>query len=58
MCNNKMDAMLMNSQNSKKSDRHRLLPNLSEKINLERIDKYVVLSNLSIHYTWRNVKKL
>ena len=37
----------MNSENSKTSDPHRLLPNLSEKINLKKSDKYVTLSNLS-----------
>ena len=48
----------MNSENSKTSDPHRLLLlNLSDKINLKRSDKYVALSDLSIYYTWRNIKK-
>ena len=47
----------MNFENSKTSDLHRLLLNLSDKINLERKDKYVASSNLSIYYTWRNMKK-
>ena len=47
----------MNSGNSKTSDPHRLLLNLSDKINLKRSDKYVALSNLSIYYTWKNIKK-
>ena len=47
----------MNSENSKTSDPHRLLPNLTDKINLKRSDKNVALSNLSIYYTWRNIKK-
>ena len=38
----------MNSENSKISDPHRLLLNISDKINLMRSDKYVALSNLSI----------
>ena len=48
----------MNSENSKTSDPHRLLLNLSDKINLKRSDKYVALSNLSIYYAWKNIKKL
>ena len=40
----------MNSGNSKTSNPHRLLLNLSDKINLKRSDKYVALSNFSIHY--------
>ena len=54
---NRMDTLVMNSENSKTSDPHRLLLNLSDKINLKRKDKYVFLSNLSIYYTWRNIKK-
>ena len=46
----------MNSSNSKTSDPHRLLLNLTDKINLRRKDKYIALSNLSIYYTWKNVK--
>ena len=46
----------MNSENSKASDSHRLLLNFSDKINLKRSDKYVVLSNLSVYYTLKNIK--
>ena len=51
-----MDTIFMNSENSKTSDPHRLLINLSDKMNLKRSDKYVALSNLSIYYTWKNIK--
>ena len=52
-----MDTLFTNSENSKTSDPRRLLINLSDKINLKRNDKYVALSNLSIYYTWKNIKK-
>ena len=45
----------MTSKNSKTSDPHRLLLNLTNKIDLRRKDKYVTLSNLSIYYTWKNI---
>ena len=48
----------MISGNSKASDPHRLLLNLPDKINPKRIKKYVALSNLSIYYAWKNMKKL
>ena len=54
---NRMDTIFINSKSSKTSDLNRLLLNLSEKIYLKRSDKYVVLSNLSIYYTWKNIKK-
>ena len=47
----------MNSENSRTADTHRLLLNLIDKINLKRSDKYVALSNISIYYTWKNIKK-
>ena len=43
-----MGIMFMNSKISKISDSHELILNLSNKINLKRSYKYVVLSNLSI----------
>ena len=47
----------MNSKNSKITNPHRLILNLAFKINLKRGDKHVALSNLSIYYTWKNIKK-
>ena len=52
-----MDTLFMNFENSKTSDPHRLFLNLTDKISLTRSDKYVALSNLSIYYTWKNIKK-
>ena len=52
-----MDTTFMNSGNSKTSYPHTLLLNFSDKINLKRSDKYVALPNLSIYYTWKNIKK-
>ena len=48
----------MNSENSKTSDPRRLLLNLTEKMDLRRKDKYIALPNLSLYYTWKNIKKL
>ena len=44
-----MNTIFMNSKNSKTADPQPLLPNLADKIDLKRIDKYIVLSNLSIY---------
>ena len=44
-----MNAIFMNSKNSKTLDPHRLIVNLTEKINLKRNNKYVILSNISIY---------
>ena len=52
-----METVFINSENSKTSD-PRLLLNLTDKTNLKRSQKYVALSNLSIYYKWKNIKKL
>ena len=41
-----MDTIIMNYENSKTSDPHRLLLNLSDKRNLKGSDKDVAFSNL------------
>ena len=52
----KIDTRFVNYKNSGTSDNHRLLQNLTDKINLKISDKYFALSNLTIHYTLRNIK--
>ena len=47
----------MNSENNKTVYYHRLLLNCLDKIYLRRNDKYVALSNISIYYTCKNIKK-
>ena len=48
--------MFMSFKTSKTSDPHRLLLNLSAKIDLKRSDKYVALSNISIYCKLLNYK--
>ena len=38
-----MNTLFMTSENSKTSDPHRLLLNLTNKINLRRKDKYITI---------------
>ena len=47
----------MNSKNSKTSELHRLILNLTDKVNLKRSVKYVALSNLSIYFRWKGIKR-
>ena len=46
----------MNSENSKTSEYHVLVLKLTDKLDLRRAQKTVALSNLSIYYTWKNLK--
>ena len=53
-----MDTIFMNSENSKTSEPHVLILKVTDKQDLRRAEKKVVLSNLSIYYTWKNLKSL
>ena len=46
----------MNTENSKISEYHVLVLKLTDKLDLKRGQKSVALSNLSIFYTWKNIK--
>ena len=52
-----MNTIFFNSGNSKISDPHQILLNLTDKINLKRKYKYFGLSKLSIYYTLKIFKK-
>ena len=51
-----MDTIFMNSENSRTSEYHVLLLKLVDKLDLRSVQKKVALSNLSIYYTWKNIK--
>ena len=51
-----MDTIFMNSENSKTSEPHVLVLKLTNKVDLRIGEKIIALSNLSIYYTWRNIK--
>ena len=51
-----MDTIFMNSGNSKTSDLHSILLNLSDEINLKRSDKKCC-SIKSYHILWENRRK-
>ena len=46
----------MNSENSKISKPHVLILKITNKLDLKRGEKIIALSNLSIYYTWKNIK--
>ena len=46
----------MNSENSKTSEPHVLILQLTDKLDLRRGKKSIALSNLSIYHTWKNIK--
>ena len=53
-----MDAILMNSENSKTSEPHVLILRLTDRLDFKRVEKSIAFLNLSIYYTWKNIKNL
>ena len=46
----------MNTENSKTNEPHRFRLSLADKLNLKNPNKNMALANLSIYYTWKNIK--
>ena len=46
----------MNTENSKTSEPHRFRLDLTDKLSLKNPNKNMALANLSIYYTWKNIK--
>ena len=51
-----MDTIIMNSENSKASKLNVLALKFTNKLDLRIGEKTITLSNLSIYYTWKNIK--
>ena len=51
-----METIIMNSENSKTPKPHILTLKLTNKLDLRFGEKVIALSNLSIYYTWKNIK--
>ena len=52
----KMKTLFMNSKNSKTSKSYKFKHDLIDKLDLRNPNKNMALANLSIYYTWKNVK--
>ena len=51
-----MDTIFMSSKNSQTSKPHVLILKFTDKLDLRRGENRIALSNLSIYYTWKNIK--
>ena len=51
-----METIFMNSQNSKTSESQIFRLDLTDKLDLKDTKKNMALANLSIYYTWKNIK--
>ena len=51
-----METIFRNTENSKTNEPQRFRLDLADKINLKNPKKNIALVNLSIYYTWKNIK--
>ena len=51
-----METIFMNTENRKTNEPHRFRLSLVDKLNLKNPNKNIALGNLSIYYTWKNIK--
>ena len=52
----KMETIFINTENSKTNEYHRFKLDLTDKLNLKNPKKNMAVANLSIYYTWNNIK--
>ena len=51
-----MEAIFVNTLNSKTNESNRFIYQFNDKLNLKNSNKNMTLANLSIYYTWKNIK--
>ena len=51
-----METIFMNTENSKTSEPHKFKLDLTGKFNLKNLSRNMALANMSIYYTWKNIK--
>ena len=51
-----METIFMNTENSKTNEPHKFRLILGDILNLKDPNKNMALANLSIYYTWKNIK--
>ena len=57
-CYLKMETVFMSIRNSKTGESNRFLYQFTDKLNLKNPNKNMELANLSIYYTWKNIKSI
>ena len=48
-----METLFMNTENIKTSEPHKIVLNLSQRLDLRISDTHVALENLSVYYPWK-----
>ena len=52
-----METIFLSTENSKTNEPHRFRLTVADKINLKDPNKNMALANLTVYYTWKNIKR-
>ena len=52
-----MEIIFIKKENSKTNEPNKIVLNLSQRLELRSLNIYVALQNLSVYYTWKNIRK-
>ena len=52
-----METIFMNTESSKTNEQHKFVLNLPQRLDLKSSNKHVALQNLSVSYTWKNIRE-
>ena len=52
-----METIFMNKENIKMNEPQKFVINLSQRLDIRSLNKHVALQDLSIYYTWKNIRK-
>ena len=52
-----MSTILINTENSKRSEPQKFVINLLQRLDLRSSNKHATLENLSIYYMWKNIRQ-
>ena len=52
-----METIFMITENSTTNEPRKFVPNLPQRLDIKSSNKHAALQNLSIYYTWKNIRQ-
>ena len=52
-----MKTVFLNTENSKTNELQKFVLNMSQELDMKRLNKHVAIQKLSIYFTWKNIRQ-
>lgn len=52
-----MKTVFLNTENSKTNELQKFVLNMSQELDMKRLNKHVAIQKLSIYFTWKNISQ-